>query len=60
MRMAETSYKWAGPHEYLEGLDETRLLFEARELAMKLDPDTIQDEYERRMEDDGYFDPVKK
>ena len=56
------TYKWQHPSEWLEEYltnlnDANKLLFEAKELASKLDGDEIQDLYQSEMDADGYFDP---
>ena len=57
-------YKYANPHEwldeYLTGLadanDITGLFLAAKDLALRLDGDAIQDEYQSLMDADAYFD----
>lgn len=59
------TYKWSSPHEWLEhkisehaSTDDTGdLVSIARELASKLDADSIQDIFQSDMEADGYFTP---
>ena len=36
----------------------SRLLFECKQLAAKLDADDIQDEYQNLMDKAGYFDAI--
>jgi hypothetical protein len=58
------TYRWQHPHDWLlEKADEwnhTQLLAEFKSLAMKLDGDQIQDEYQSEMDQDGYFDEEKE
>ena len=63
------AYRWPHPLAWLnDHLDEiandehrppeirvSRLLFECKQLAAKLDADDIQDEYQNLMDEDGYF-----
>ena len=54
------AYKWDNAHEWLfeKASEWTReeLLHEFKELALKLDSDTIQDQFQSDMEQDGYFE----
>ena len=64
--------RWPHPLEWLtDYLDEiandesrpaeirvSRLLFECKQLAAKLDADDIQDEYQNLMDEDGYFEAI--
>ena len=57
--MSEKKYRWANPYEWLEekshAWDANRLRVELLELAIKHDPDTLQDIYGSDMGKDGYF-----
>lgn len=56
----EPKFKWATPHDWLQDawgegdISESRLL----DLVLKMDADTLQDAFEKQMEDDGYFDDL--
>jgi len=60
-------YKFANPHEWLsrhledlqvEGNSTAKIVLIARELASKVDADTIQDMFGSDMREDGYFDRI--
>jgi hypothetical protein len=55
-------YRWSGPHEWLLEQAETwpaDMLFSClRDLALKCDPDTLQDIFQKEMDADGYFTPI--
>ena len=58
-------YKWSHPRDWLDDYltrhadDAERLLAEAKVLAGLLDSDEIQDEYQREMDEDGYFEEIQ-
>lgn len=58
------TYKWTSAQEwlqqYLNGLTYTELQQEARNLASKLDNDTIQEIYESDMDMQGFFTPLER
>lgn len=55
-------YKWDGPHEWLDDVsrewDSARLRAELMALAVRLDADELQDEFQTEMDADGYFEPI--
>ena len=65
-------YRWSHPLAWLtDYLDEiandeskpaevriSRLLFECKQLAVKLDADDIQDEYQNLIDEAGYFEAI--
>jgi formylmethanofuran dehydrogenase subunit E len=57
-------YKWASPQEWVveacQNWNDHVLRSAFIELVMKQDADTIQDLYESDMDNDGYFEPLKK
>lgn len=62
MSSNEHRYKWASPYDWLSEQAATwtreRLLTELRNLAVKLDSDTLQDEYQTEMDSDGFFEEI--
>lgn len=55
-------YEWNSPQEWLaerlSNLDNDELLQDALTLCQLLDGDRIQDEYQKEMDSDGYFDEI--
>ena len=62
-------YKYSSPHDWLEsriasladsvtGNGAAELLSIVRNLALRLDSDQIQDDFQSDMEADGYFKPI--
>lgn len=53
-------YVWDNPYEWLEqmsrGWGEVQLLREFLELVRHVDSDTLQDQFQDLMDEDGYFD----
>jgi hypothetical protein len=62
--MATKTYRWDTPYEWLsEAAREwtpERLYQELCTLALKHDSDTLQDEYQNEMQEDGYFKKQKE
>lgn len=59
----DLKYKWDHPsdwlHEHINGHENLEDLKRvARQLASQLDGDQIQDEFQDRMDEDGYFTPI--
>lgn len=59
---SEPHYKWSHPIEWLDHFIDSYaerpvedVLKLAKDLASKLDGDTIQDLFQQEMDDDGYF-----
>lgn len=58
----QVKYKWANAYEwlsdYLDTVEDTHVFhFIIKELARKLDGDTLQDIFEDMMDVTGYFEP---
>jgi len=56
------TYKWNSPHDWLsdkaKDWSKGRLYQELCTLAARHDADTLQDEYQDEMDQDGYFEEV--
>jgi hypothetical protein len=61
MTHTPSRYRWDCPYNWLAQAalkwDEGRLYAELLRLARTIDSDTLHDEYQDEMEQDGYFEP---